>query len=346
MISFNRKAAVNRNLVNQGPNQCLTFCSSLHLRLGRNVTYAVSLMCVLFLFSACSGGEGGTGATADVSQGQITEFGSIFVNNVEFDTTNAEISLDGIPGGDADLKLGMVVTVKGAIHADGVTGTADSVSVEEVVRGLLQTNNGVDTLTVLDQTIEIPANARFDGVSDITGLTPGVDFVEISGYVKNSGVVSAARIERLGVEVEQTQSKLFGSITDLDIESETFMVGDTLIVDYEDATISGFSNNTLSNDAFVKIHGRYDAPNSTLIATNVENALVSDIDVAEIEIEGFVTSVISLSNFIISGTKVQVDANTVYEGGVANDISVGVFLEAEGALVNGILIAEEIEFDD
>lgn len=340
MISFNRKMAVNQDSINQSPTLCSTLCS----RLGRNVSYVVCLLFIFFLFSACSGGEGGTGATPDVSQGQITGFGSIFVNNVEFDTSSADIFMDGIGGDDTELRLGMVVTVKGTINADGRTGTANSVSVEEVIRGGVQTNNGINTLTILDQTIEISANTRFDGVANITELTPGESSVEISGYVKGSGVISALRIELLNAG--QTQSKLFGSIDDLDIERDTFKVGDTLIVDYEEADISGFSDNTLRNNAFVKIHGNYNASSNTLIAISVENALVSDIDVEDIEIEGIVTRIISSTNFIIGGTEVQVNANTVYEGGTADDISAGVPLEVEGALVNGILIAEEIEFEE
>ncbi len=346
MISFNRKATENQDSIsqspNQSPNQSLTYYSVLCSRWGRNVSYVVCLLFIFFLFSACSGGEGGTGVTSDVSQGQITEFGSIFVNNVEFDTSSADIFLDGIGGDDTELKLGMVVTVKGTINADGRTGTANSVSVEEVIRGLVQTNDGNNTLTVLDQTIEISTNAR--GVTDIAGLTPGESFVEISGYVKGSGVISALRIELLSAG--QTQSKLFGSIDDLNIARSTFKVGDTLIVDYEDADISGFSDDTLLNNAFVKIHGSYDASSNTLTATDVENASVSDIDVEDIEIEGIVTNIISSTNFIIGATEIQVNANTVYDGGTVNDISTGVFLEAEGAFVNGILVAEEIEFEE
>lgn len=346
MISFDRKATANQNLVYQRPNQSQTLYSTPLSRMARNVSYVISLLFILFLFSACSGGEGGTGVTPfDISHGQITGFGSIFVNGVEFDTTNVAISLEGISGSNTDLKLGMVVTVKGTINADGITGTADTVSVEEVIMGLVQTNDGMNTLTVLDQTIQVPANARFDGVADITGLTPNVDFVEISGYVKDSGVISAVRIELLGAG--QTESKLFGNITNLDIASiGTFKVGSTLIVDYASANISGFSNNTLSNNAFVKIKGSYNAPSNTLTATSVENALVSDIDVDKIEIEGFVTSIISATNFFIGGTEVQVDVNTVYDGGAVDEIFTGMFLEAEGALVEGILIAEEIEFED
>jgi len=73
---------------------------------------------------------------------------------------------------------------------------------------------------------------------------------------------------------------------------------------------------------------------------------VSRVDVDEIEIEGFVSSMLSAKNFKLGATEVQVDANTRYDGGAADEIFTGMFLEAGGALVGGILIAKEIEFDD
>jgi len=54
----------------------------------------------------------------------------------------------------------------------------------------------------------------------------------------------------------------------------------------------------------------------------------------------------SPTSFFIGGTKINVDSNTNYAGGTADEIFTGVFLEAEGAFVNSVLIAEEIEFED
>jgi len=300
--------------------------------ISRNLNYVVVLMLILFLFLACSGGEGGTGAT-DVSQGQITQFGSIFVNNVEFDTTNADISIDGVSGIEDDLKLNMVVTVNGIINADGITGTADSVSVEEVIHGFVQTNNGVDALTVLDQTIEISSATRFDGVDGINELVSISSFVEVSGYIKNSGVISAIRIELLEAGETETES-LFGSIVNLDdVRAGTFNIGSVLIVDYANTDdIEGFPNDTLSNNFYVKVEGTYDEATKTLIATSVKNALISDRDVDEMEIEGFVTSVISVSDFVIGGTPIHVDESTAYEGGDVNDIVVDVVCGSGGGV--------------
>ena len=298
------------------------------------------------LLYACSGGEGGTGATTegDISRGQITGFGSIFVNGVEFETTNSAISLDGDAGGESDLRLGMVVTVNGTINPDGLTGTANSVSVDEVIRGLIQANDGVNTLTVLNHTVELPSNVRFDGVADITGLATLVDFVEISGYVTGDGVISASRVELLGAG--ETESKLIGTISNVDNNAKTFMFGPTLIINFSGVDVSDFPNNQLADNLFVKVKGSFDTGTGILTAISVEDASISDVDVGEMEVEGFVTSVNGTGGFVIGDVSVQTDAMTSFEGGSIDEIIVGLFVEVEGALVGGVLNATEVEFDD
>ena len=114
------------------------------------LTTLIALASTIFLSACMGGGEGGTGATGsgDISRGQITGFGSIFVNGVEFETTDSSISLDGASGTESDLKLGMVVTVTGTINPDRLTGKADTVSVEEVIQGLVQAKINNNTLTI------------------------------------------------------------------------------------------------------------------------------------------------------------------------------------------------------
>ena len=265
--------------------------------------------------------------------------GSIYVNGVKFETTSSDILLEGVAGSESDLKVGMVVIVKGTINPDGLTGTADSVSVKEVIKGVVQTNNGVDTLTVMGQTIEVSAATLFDNVVGIADIPLG-EVVEVSGFVKASGFITASRIKLS----DGTESKLFGTVMNLDTNIKIFHVG-TLIVDYSNADISGVANGTLVDGQFVEIKGNFDSVN-VLEAVQIEQEQFNDSEVDGIEVEGFVTSVTSATNFSVNNMPVQVDGNTIYEGGVAVDIVEGVFIEVEGMLVNGVLIADEVEFGD
>jgi hypothetical protein len=295
------------------------------------------------------GGEGGTGATdntggGDISRGQITGFGSIFVNGVEFETTDANISLDGASGTESDLKLGMVVTVTGTINPDRLTGTANSVSVEEVIQGLVQANDNVNTLTVLNHTVELPSNVRFDGVENINGITAMADFVEVSGYVISEGVISATRVELLNSS--ETKSGIFGTVSDLNNGAQTFKIGPDLTVNFSAAELSDFTNNQITNGLYVEVEGTFDTGSGILTADSVENARISVDAFDEIEIEGFVTRVVSPTNFVINDIPVQIDATTEFEGGSADEIVVGIFIEVDGSYIDGSLHAQEIVFDD
>ena len=76
---------------------------------------------VLALLFAFACGDTGTptppAPTAGFAQGPITQFGSIFVNGVQFDTDSAEVvggTLD-----DSNRPLGQVVVVEGEFDANG-----------------------------------------------------------------------------------------------------------------------------------------------------------------------------------------------------------------------------------
>ncbi len=80
---------------------------------------------------------------------------------------------------------------------------------------------------------------------------------------------------------------------------------------------------------------------TTLTATKVEAEDDSVDDTDEFELEGIITDYVDDSNFKING--IPVDASTATREPssliLANDVRV----EVEGAIVNGILVANEIE---
>ena len=88
--------------------------------------------CVLATLSCSGGGGGGTGApsamaTSSVSSGVITGFGSVKLNGKEYQTQNTSFVVDGQPGSQNDLKVGMVVTVNGSMSSTG-TRTATTIT--------------------------------------------------------------------------------------------------------------------------------------------------------------------------------------------------------------------------
>ena len=59
---------------------------------------------------------------------------------------------------------------------------------------------------------------------------------------------------------------------------------------------------------------------------------------------GFVTNVISDFEFTVGNQVVQFDTNTLFVDGRPENIQLGAKLEAQGSLIDGIIIADEIEF--
>jgi hypothetical protein len=295
----------------------------------------------VLLSCSSGGGEGGTGIT-DVSRGTITQFGSIFVNGVEFDTTNTNINLDGLQGNDTDLKLNMIVTVYGTINPDGLTGIADTVVVKEVLKGPVEAKSSSNSITVLGQTVEVSGATRFDGVAGLAGISVN-SMVEISGYVKSNGLIAANRIELLSTN--DSEYKLFGVAQNLDMVAQTFEFG-ALTIDYSSAVFSDLAPSSLENNAYLEVKGSYNPSISTLFATKIENGASFSGNAGQLEIEGFVTSITSPTEISIDHIPVMFDLNAEINGGTIDDLVVGTLVEAEGVLTNGTLVASEIEFED
>ena len=149
---------------------------------------------------ASTGGGGGIGGTGVTSTGTIDGFGSIFVNGVEFETDESDVSLDGVTSTQDKLRLGMVVTVHGTVNEDGKTGTADQVVFDDDVQGpvsAIEPGQDGDSLLLTVLGVDIIAERTgtvFDGVSFDT-LAVG-DLVEVSGFVENGVQLRATRIEK------------------------------------------------------------------------------------------------------------------------------------------------------
>ncbi len=126
--------------------------------------------------------EGGIGGSG-ISQGPITGFGSVFVNGIEHFLTSATIVVNGDEAGDADLKLGMIVRVAGAVDSAAGTGDATEIEYEQNLEGPVDSIDPLtdrlivlgqlvvlDGLTVFDDLVDQEIDGVFDGVVDLADL--------------------------------------------------------------------------------------------------------------------------------------------------------------------------------
>jgi len=296
------------------------------------------------LTSCGGGGSAGIGGTGITSGGTITGFGSIFVNGVGYDTDNAVVA--GDLSQVADLKLGMVVVVRGQLNTDGISGTADSIDVEIELEGpvaaapLADTNANTKTFTVLGRTvIASDGTTVFDGSGFTFANIAQNDVVEISGYLDADANLRATRIEKKGtLNLGTTTIEVNGIVDQVSPASFTLLVDNTtLTVNNNGLTVPG----GIISGIELEVEGILNNSN-VISATEIklDDDLFDNND-SDIEIEGYISNFIDASNFVVNGQQIDASNATISPASLilANNIKV----EIEGSLSNGVLVASEVE---
>jgi hypothetical protein len=308
----------------------------------------------LLTLTACGGGGGGSDPTggidgrgdpdpvAVISAGEITGFGSIIVNGVEYETDGTEFEIDGETGTETELEIGDVVVVSGTINDDGTSGTATTVTFDDVVEGPVSAKNAeLLQLTVLGQTVQVvDGETLFDDTPPISFASIAVDdVIEVSGFRLADGTISATRIEGkpAGGEYEVTGvvSNLSGMMFDIE----------GLTVDFSAAILDNFPGTGPENGQPVEAKGMMLGDNGELLATKVEykGNVLGDAAGAYVELEGYITRFASASDFDVSGLPVDA-SSAIYEGGTEADLNLNLKVEVEGNInSSGVLVAEKVE---
>ena len=296
--------------------------------------------------SFSAGGIGGTGA---VATGTITGFGSVFVNGVEFETTGSSFDVDDDSAAtEADLALGMVVTIVGTINNDGVTGTANSIQYDDEVEGpvssdpLENADMTTKTFNVFDFTVVVNKNATVFAGTSYEGLLRN-DIVEVSGFYNENGSLVATRLEKQGtLSLGVSEVELKGTITGFN-DSDTFTL-DGITVTFDGTTdLSDVPGGVIEDGQFVEVKG-------TLVTTTAINATRIELEDEGIEdssdtvsLEGFVSDFVNTGNFRVSGQRVNAAAAVFSPAGLADSITSGDKVEVEGPVEAGVLQATRVE---
>lgn len=311
---------------------------------------------ITLILTACgdSGGVAGIGGSGYISSGSVTGFGSVFVNGVEFETDSASFDVDGSSGNQGDLGIGMIVQVNGSINPDGITGTATSITFDDQLQGPVSNLTAFSadivtrTFTVLGVTVIIDSSSTIFDISSENGIPPATVFnfetisngnnVEISAFPNSNGDLVATRIELKDIAFDPSNIvEIRGIISGL-VNTRFTLNGITINAD--SAVITDLPNGLVEGQ-LVELKGTYDIASNTITASSVEGEDDAVDDTDEIEVEGIIIDYVSDSNFIING--INVDAsNAIFEPltlVLANDVRV----EVEGAIVNAVLVADEVK---
>lgn len=326
------------------------------------VRVVAGLAATLVLVAGCGGGSGdssgagspGTAAdSAPVPAGAvvvapISGFGSVIVNGIRFDDSRASIgSDDDTTFRREDLRIGMMVDVRGSIAADGLSGSAQSIRTFNEVKGPVDSVDvGTSRLVVLGQSVQVDRKTVFADVAGLANLAPG-DLVEVHG-LRNPTAQSivATRIEKKSPPLSgSTDLRLRGRIASLDAASKTFSIG-TIVVSYGGARIDSSAGRELANGILVKVRSEASPGGNTLVASRVqiEDSLTPDAG-GRAELEGFISDFVSTQSFVVNGVAID-GSRAAFLRGAASTLANGVRVQVYGSYQNGRLQAETIKFED
>jgi hypothetical protein len=302
------------------------------------------------LLAACGGGGSTTTPTAQTLQysrsyaaGPITGFGSIVINGVHYDETNAEAANtitddDGANHRGTDLKLGMVAEVQAANFGDlngTKVATANSITISRLMRGPVD-SVGANSLVVFGQTVALTATTVFDDTlsGGLVAIKAGA-LVTIYGTLDTAtGVYTATRIEPEG---GAAYYGLRASVTAFDAVAHTLTIGST-VIDVSTASLPAIA---IKTGDLVRIKLNTAQVNGKWVAVSVKSGVHVPENVEHSEVEGTITAFTSTTSFSVDG--IPVDAsNAAFPDGTAT-LAMGARVEVEGAVTNGVMVATTVK---
>ncbi|WP_339910900.1 DUF5666 domain-containing protein [Symmachiella dynata] len=335
------------------------------------------IVCFFFAGSvAACGGSGGSessstqppppSATAQTTLGQITAFGSVYVNGVEFDTAGASYDVDDTTGSsDDDLAVGMVVKIDGSVNADGRTGQASSISYDDDVEGIVE-NLATDAADVNIKTFSIMGisvradsnNTNFEGEDDpnfsFDTIMDG-DNVEVSGEF-DGDVLIASYIEKQDSFDDDFEAK--GTVDQYNGSDQFVLIlrnESTLNVTL--AAGASIPSAGIVDGQYVEVEGTIPDPvnaPTSMLATKVEledHDRIDDDDEDETEIKGILSYDADTETWSVKNVALAFDDSTQYSpenlrDAIADRSAAGLYVEVEGQYSDDVLQVDEIELEE
>lgn len=299
--------------------------------------------------SGCGGGTStaglSTGGTGSFSNGTVSGLGSIIVNGIRYDDSQAHVQHSDGTAATHTFRLGMVVTVEGStvsgsVSAGTATATATRISYDsEWIGPVGSVDTLASTFTLLGNTVSVSSATVFDGAGVTHLAALGTEhWVEVYGYLNTATqTLQATRVE---VRASAPNAyKLSGLITNLRHDRCTL---GALTLRY----VQSQANVTLREGLLVRaqLATQPDGAGRWPVAqVQVMDQLLSDLDVSEAqeaELKGRITTYRSVTDFSVNG--LAVDASGV-SGVAALGLVLGSSVEVHGVVSQGIVVASQIE---
>jgi hypothetical protein len=240
----------------------------------------------------------------------------------------------------------MVVTVTGTINPDGVTGTATSITYDEVISGPvssvpLEDPDGVHkTFDVLGITVMVDRDRTVCVNTDYASLQMH-DVIGLSGFLDSAGTLVATRVEGRGRLGQGTVVETRGMVNGFD-GIDSFLIG-SLRVTFDGTTVFEDLPGTVSNGQFIEVNGVLQGADS-ILATRIERESATlDHYTGDISIEGLVTAYTDISDFRLDGLPVDASGAAFSPFSLGGTLAVDQRIEVHGTVAGGIIMASLVE---
>jgi len=296
---------------------------------------------LIAMSSACGGGgEQPTPVTPalDTSaaiSGTVTGFGEmstggVAVDGVAYDDSKAAIALDIDPREETPATTG-ALKIGHQVEATLSDGRLTKVLVRATVMGPVQSIDlAASSFKVVGQTVKVliggDRQTMFEGVAGLADLKID-DWVEVHGRIDADKNIVATRVE-VKSATGTIAVRAGGIVKEHNAAAKTFKLGE-LTVNYANATIKP-DGAVIANDVLVFVFSDALPVGNTLTAKAVR-VVNPTIEGRRFVIGGLVTDFKSISDFRVTGIKVDASAAEI-KNGTAADIKNMVLVRVEGTL--------------
>lgn len=298
------------------------------------------VMLAISTLSGCGGGDTlgsggggvagspGTGGTGIYAMGSISGFGSVILNGIKFDDIGATVRLDGVTTGSADLRLGMVASVQGQRGATLTSGVASQIEVWSIAQGLV-TQVQAGSFNVAGMVLQTNSATVFDGVGSAAGLSTGLR-VAVWGL-------------QAGADARSWTVTRVAVVSAVPAVSTGLVVITNLQPTLNGLLLTGALASSLVQGQLVRAQGTLYSGRGSLHLDRVDLAGLPGgvVRQGELEIEGFVTAVLTTKRFMLGN--LEVDASSAVFSSPAIPMAVGLRVEVKGSWQGAIIKATTVE---
>jgi hypothetical protein len=288
------------------------------------------------LLAGCGGGGTGsvgaalpgTGGTGIGVQGPITGFGSVIVNNTQFDDSVATVLLDDVLASPTDLRIGMVANISGQRDASGLTGSADQIEIWSIAKGVVNQTPGAGSFELAGMVVQTDSATALEGLTDLASIAVGKSLVvwglQVSTDARTWKATRVALLPQAPATVSTGLLQVSGGLFSMN-----------------GINLTGGVLRQFADGQLLRVEGSLNAGELAVARASAVGSNLRVPQSGEVELEGLVTKLSSATGFML-GT-IAVDASRASVSPANQAVTTNSRVEVYGSMQNGVLLATKLE---